>query len=263
MEMTPPRASNLAGSERDMATDRETFLALLDRHGAVAMGMLRRLCGNGHDADDAFQDVAVRVWKHLGKRPWLRNDRAWLLTITYRAYLDQQARRPPSHVSLFDDDEALTSSATDRDPVAVAERAESAALVESGGGRAFAAAPGGRGAALYGRTHVAAGRRGDGDLDRDRQEPAQCRAGTTAEAYDMSNRCKESWPRWPPGDRSAAGGRCGTPPAALAVPRPGTSCGRSPEALAEVAPLTAAQRRLWAAAAADELTAEPSLDLGG
>jgi RNA polymerase sigma-70 factor (ECF subfamily) len=112
-----------------MATDRETFLALFDRHGAVALGMLRRLCGNAHDADDAFQDAAVRVWKHLGKRPRLRDDKAWLLTITYRAYLDQQARRPPSHMSLFDDDEALTSSASDRDPVAVAERAESAALV--------------------------------------------------------------------------------------------------------------------------------------
>lgn len=122
--------STLAGGERDMSADSETFLALLDRHGAVALGMLRRLCGNGHDADDAFQDVALRVWKHLGNRPWLRNDRAWLLTITYRAYLDQQARRPPSHVPLLDDDEALARSAIDRDPVAVAERAESAALVK-------------------------------------------------------------------------------------------------------------------------------------
>ncbi len=32
-------------------------------------------------------------------------------------------------MGLFDDDEALTSSTTDRDPVAVAERAESAAQV--------------------------------------------------------------------------------------------------------------------------------------
>jgi RNA polymerase sigma-70 factor, ECF subfamily len=84
-----------------MATDRETFLALVDRHGAGALGMLRRLCGNGHDAEDVFQDVAVRVWKHLGERPRLRDDRAWLLTIAYRAYLDHQARRPPAHVPLF------------------------------------------------------------------------------------------------------------------------------------------------------------------
>jgi RNA polymerase sigma-70 factor (ECF subfamily) len=112
-----------------MATDRETFLALVDRHGAVALGMLRRLCGNGHDAEDVFQDVAVRVWKHLGERPRLRDDRAWLLTIAYRAFLDHQARRPPAHVPLFDDDEALARPGNDRDPVAIAERAERARVV--------------------------------------------------------------------------------------------------------------------------------------
>jgi RNA polymerase sigma-70 factor, ECF subfamily len=112
-----------------MAADRETFLMLVDRHGAVAMGMLLRLCGHRHDAEDVFQDVAVRVWKHLGERPPLRDARAWLLTITYRAYLDHQARRPPAHVPLFDDDEVLARAGTDRDPVATAERAERARLV--------------------------------------------------------------------------------------------------------------------------------------
>ncbi|SIN75211.1 RNA polymerase sigma-70 factor, ECF subfamily [Singulisphaera sp. GP187] len=112
-----------------MATDHETFMALVDRHGAVALGMLRRLCGNGHDAEDIFQDVAVRVWRHLGERPRLRDDRAWLLTIAYRAYLDHQDRRPPAHVPLFDDAEALVRPGTDRDPVAVAERAELAQQV--------------------------------------------------------------------------------------------------------------------------------------
>jgi RNA polymerase sigma-70 factor (ECF subfamily) len=111
-----------------MATDREAFLALVDRHGAVAMGMLRRLCGNGHDAEDVFQDVAIRVWKHLGERPRLRDDRAWLLTIAYRAYLDHQVQRPPAHVPLFDD-EALGRAGTDRDPVAIVERTERARMV--------------------------------------------------------------------------------------------------------------------------------------
>jgi RNA polymerase sigma-70 factor (ECF subfamily) len=114
-----------------MATDRETFLALVDRHGAGALGMLRRLCGNGHDAEDVFQDVAIRVWKHLGERPRLRDDRAWLLTIAYRAYLDHQARRPPAPMPLFDDDDddSLGRTGVDRDPDALAERAERARLV--------------------------------------------------------------------------------------------------------------------------------------
>jgi RNA polymerase sigma-70 factor (ECF subfamily) len=111
-----------------MATERETFLALVDRHGAGALAMLRRLCGNGHDAEDVFQDVAVRVWKHMGERPRLRDDRAWLMTIAYRAYLDHRARRPPAHAPLFDD-EAAGRSGSDRDPVAIAERTERAGQV--------------------------------------------------------------------------------------------------------------------------------------
>ncbi|MHC5540471.1 RNA polymerase sigma factor [Singulisphaera rosea] len=111
-----------------MATDREIFLSLVDRHGAVALAMLRRLCDNRHDAEDVFQDVAVRVWKHLGERPRLRNDRAWLMTIAYRAYLDHQSRRPQTHTPLFEH-EAIASSGADRDPVAVAERVESAQRV--------------------------------------------------------------------------------------------------------------------------------------
>jgi DNA-directed RNA polymerase specialized sigma24 family protein len=67
--------------------DNETFQALVDEHGATVLAMLRRLCRNPHDADDLFQDVAVRVWRNLGSRPVLRNPRAWLLTIAYRVYV--------------------------------------------------------------------------------------------------------------------------------------------------------------------------------
>ena len=77
----------------DSGQDRQ-FLALLDDHGAIVLALLRRLCRNYHDAEDAFQDTAVRVWCSLANEPALRNPRSWLLTIAYRAYLDQAARRP-------------------------------------------------------------------------------------------------------------------------------------------------------------------------
>jgi RNA polymerase sigma-70 factor (ECF subfamily) len=110
--------------------DRETFLALVDEHGTTVLAMLRRLCGNPHDADDLFQDVAVRVWRNLRSRPILRNARAWLLTIAYRAYIDHQADRS-CHAALHDNDEAFARGGSDRDPVAIAERAERAQLVNS------------------------------------------------------------------------------------------------------------------------------------
>ncbi len=101
-----------------VATDRDAFLGLVDEHGAPALAMLRRLCGNPHDADDVFQEVAVRVWRHLDARPRLRNARAWLMTIAYRAFLDHRARRP-AHAPLTGDE----PSGWD-DPGTLAEAAE-------------------------------------------------------------------------------------------------------------------------------------------
>ena len=75
-----------------MDTERQTFLDLVDRHGATVLAMLRRLCGNRHDADDVFQEVAAKVWLNLHSRPRLRSPRAWLLTVAYRQFLDHRAR---------------------------------------------------------------------------------------------------------------------------------------------------------------------------
>jgi len=69
------------------------FLALLDEHGPSILALLRRLCRNPDDAEDAFQETAVRVWRSLDSRPRLRNPRGWLLTIAYRTFLDLAKRR--------------------------------------------------------------------------------------------------------------------------------------------------------------------------
>jgi RNA polymerase sigma-70 factor, ECF subfamily len=73
--------------------DRSEFLQMVDNHGAAVLALLRRLCGNMPDAEDAFQETAVRVWKSFDRRPPLRNPRAWLMAIAYRAFVDLHARR--------------------------------------------------------------------------------------------------------------------------------------------------------------------------
>lgn len=79
------------------ATPRERtqaeFVALVDAHGGAVLATLRRLCGNAHEADDLFQETAVRVWRHFDRRPWLRSPRAWLITIAYRTFLDGRRRK--------------------------------------------------------------------------------------------------------------------------------------------------------------------------
>jgi RNA polymerase sigma-70 factor, ECF subfamily len=173
--------------------DRETFQALVDEHGTTVLAMLRRLCGNPHDADDLFQDVAVRVWRNLRSRPILRNARAWLFTIAYRAYIDHQADRQ-CHAALRDKDEAFARGGSDRDPVAIAERAERAQLVNSavgelGGYGAFAPTALGDPVALHGRTLAPRGRFHHGCFRRNGQEPPQRRPETASEATAM--RCDD------------------------------------------------------------------------
>jgi RNA polymerase sigma-70 factor (ECF subfamily) len=68
------------------------FVAIVEAHGPALLALLRRLCRNEQDADDAFQETAMRVWKNLSSRPALRSPRGWLLTIGYRVFLDQKQR---------------------------------------------------------------------------------------------------------------------------------------------------------------------------
>ncbi|MEX2139121.1 MAG: RNA polymerase sigma factor [Pirellulales bacterium] len=76
-----------------MSSDRRKFVALLESHGPALVAMLRRLCRNSHDADDVYQDTAMRVWRHFPTRPRLRNPKSWLMTIAYRAFVDHYQRR--------------------------------------------------------------------------------------------------------------------------------------------------------------------------
>jgi RNA polymerase sigma-70 factor (ECF subfamily) len=112
-----------------MATDREIFLGLVGEHGANVLALLRRLCGGrANDAEDLFQEVAVRVWRNLGSRPILRNPRGWLMTIAYRVFLDHQARLPVL-APLADDDALPARAGRDQDPAELTELREQRGIV--------------------------------------------------------------------------------------------------------------------------------------
>jgi RNA polymerase sigma-70 factor (ECF subfamily) len=112
-----------------MSREQRDFLALVDDHGATLLAMLRRLCGNASDADDVFQETALRVWRNFGTRPLLRNPRGWLMTIGYRAFLDHRERRhrhdplvdPVDHRSQPPEAQAERSEWSERLNVAVGE----------------------------------------------------------------------------------------------------------------------------------------------
>ena len=108
----------------DSAWQRE-FLALLDAHGGVLMGMLRRLCGNHHEAEDVFQETAVRVWRSMASRPTLRSPGAWVMTVGYRAFLDVRSRQE-THENLLDPVDNRTAS-----PRQMAEHSEECDRVQA------------------------------------------------------------------------------------------------------------------------------------
>ena len=69
-----------------------------------------------NDADDLFQETAIRVWRGLASRPWLRSPKPWLMTIAYRAFLDSRkgARKHGEMVEVADDRQASPTAAAEQ-----------------------------------------------------------------------------------------------------------------------------------------------------
>src|SRR3954470_10373216 len=64
--------------------DERAFAALVQRHGALVLGVCRRILHHNHDAEDAFQAtflVLVRRASAIGKRESVRS---WLYSVAYR-----------------------------------------------------------------------------------------------------------------------------------------------------------------------------------
>jgi RNA polymerase sigma factor (sigma-70 family) len=63
------------------------FAALVQRHGAMVLNVCRRVLGNAHDAEDAFQVTFMLLLQHgrsIGKREAVAS---WLYSVAYRAAL--------------------------------------------------------------------------------------------------------------------------------------------------------------------------------
>ena len=133
------RSGIRVGEKREteaLVDDRDVFNRLFERHGAALSAFLRGLTrdgnGDGHEAEDIFQDVAARVWKALKTNATPRVERAWILTIAYRAFLDHRAKNPGSR-EFREEEHFLSSPRRDRegDPVALAELAENKRRIDS------------------------------------------------------------------------------------------------------------------------------------
>src|SRR5262249_6183129 len=71
--------------------DEAALAALVQRHGGLVLGVCRRVLGNTHDAEDAFQAtfiILLRKARSLDRHGTLAN---WLYTVAYHAALRARA----------------------------------------------------------------------------------------------------------------------------------------------------------------------------
>lgn len=108
----PMPKCGIAASPLAESAEHGWFSELVETHGSSVMALLRRLCRHAQDADDVFQETAVRVWRfRANQRPV--NARAWLMTVAYRAFLDHRGRQRHRSQEIQDGSGVETDGAVD------------------------------------------------------------------------------------------------------------------------------------------------------
>ncbi len=102
--------------ERARAGDLDAFESLLRSHERQVLGTALRLLGRLEDAQDAAQEVFIRLFRNLKKLQSMEAVGPWLHRVTVNVCNDAWRKRPPeSDITDF----AITSDAPDPETVAV------------------------------------------------------------------------------------------------------------------------------------------------
>jgi RNA polymerase sigma factor (sigma-70 family) len=90
--MHDPDAEDVAKAGRG---DRDAAARLIARHGTKLLTVASRMLANRAEAEDAVQDVFLRLWTHAGRwRPGSAKFETWLYRVMLNQCYDRLRRRP-------------------------------------------------------------------------------------------------------------------------------------------------------------------------
>jgi RNA polymerase sigma-70 factor (ECF subfamily) len=89
--MLDPDAEDVAGAGRG---DRAAAARLIARHAPKLLAVARRMLGSEAEAEDAVQDVFLKLWTHAGRwQPGRAKFETWLYRVALNACYDRLRRR--------------------------------------------------------------------------------------------------------------------------------------------------------------------------
>lgn len=86
--------------------DADAVEACLDRFGGLVWSLARRMCRDGHEAEDAVQDIFVEVWKNAGRYDSsVASEATFIAMIARRRLIDRRRRdsRRPKEAALTEE----------------------------------------------------------------------------------------------------------------------------------------------------------------
>jgi RNA polymerase sigma-70 factor, ECF subfamily len=108
------QAEEISLIEQALAGDREAFGQLMHRYAGAVYGLAYRMLGSPQDAEDASQEIFLRIYNNLARFDQTRRFSTWLLSIASNYCVDRLRRQRLSWLTL--DDVAFTLPSPERGP---------------------------------------------------------------------------------------------------------------------------------------------------